>query len=55
MAEKILVGYAGSWAHGMKCWREGKKPREGTPVCISKEKLKKLREWQEMEYCSNWI
>ncbi len=50
-----MVGYTGSWAGNMKRLLEGKKPRNGTPVYISKEKLRKLGEWREMEYYSTFL
>ena len=55
MAEKVLVGYTGSWAGNVKRILEGKKPRDGTPVYISREKLRKLGEWEEMEQYSSWL
>jgi len=31
------------------------KKRQGTPVYISKEKYKKLKEWDEMMHLSAWL
>ena len=78
MPEKILLGYTGSWAFGVKsfCQIERlkeklkrnpndkkargeiaklEKKREGTPVFISREKHKKLLEWEEMKHYSNFL
>ena len=55
MKEKILIGYTGSWAGNVKRILEGKKPSDGTPVYVSKEKWKKLKEFEEMEYYSTFL
>ena len=55
MAEKILVGYTGSWAGNVKRILEGKKPSDGTPVYVSKEKYKKLQDWSELKYYSTFL
>jgi len=80
MSKKILIGYTGSWAFGVKSFYqieelkeklrknpkdrkaraelkriEKKRENSGSPVYISKEKHKKLKEWEELEYCSNWL
>ena len=55
MVEKVLLAYTGSWAGNVKRILEGKKPRDGTPVYISRKRLKKLGEWQELEHYSTWF
>ena len=39
----------------MARWLQGKKDKPAQPVYISKEKYKKLKEWGEMEYYSDWL
>ncbi len=55
MAKKILISYTGSWAGNVKRILEGKKPRNGTPVYILKEKYKKLQEFKELEHYSTFL
>jgi len=39
----------------MKRWLKGEQDPPPQPVYISKEKFKKLKEWEEMKYYSTWL
>lgn len=59
MAEKVLIGYTGSWAGHMSRYLKIKGIKnnepEPTPVYVSKKKHKELMKFQELEYLSNFL